>query len=378
MALTKREGSKFWYIQFQYNSRTYVKSSKTTDKKIAEGMEARWRSQLIEQSQLGIRSPIEIDKAFQLFAKSKVDIVSHKYTTRWCNRIAAYFSHLTHLHQIQTKDVEAFRLECVTQGYANQTIKHGLNQISGAVRYAKKLGYQVPELEIPTVKLPRGRLRYLTFDEEKSLLAAVDPRREVKWMASYNERRPALREQMQDVYDLIILFLDTGARHSEITTLTWERIDFENRTINLWRPKVRNESILFMTSRVYEVLSRRKQTSQSVFLFTSKDGSARRSLTHVFQRAFKRAGLEGCSAHTLRHTHATRLIQNGLNLYEVKELLGHAQLQTTMRYAHIEQEHVTQKARDVIESLNLKNGCQSPQNAMVSPHRLASNPDKYS
>lgn len=352
MALTKREGSKFWYIQFQYNGRTFIKSSKTTDKRVADGIEARWRTELIEQSQLGIKSPIEVDKAFQLYAKSKSDIVSHKYTQRWCRKIVAFFSHLTHLHQIQTKDVEAFRLHCVELGYANQTIKHGLNQISGAVRYSRKLGYKVPELEIPTIKLPKGRLRYLTFDEEKALLAEVDPCREVKWMAPYDKRRTALKEQMQDVYDLIILFLDTGARHSEITTLTWDRIDLTNRTINLWRPKVRNESVLYMTNRVWEVLTRRKSVSTSPFIFTSKDGSARRSLTHVFQRAFKRAGLEGCTVHTLRHTHATRLIQNGLNLYEVKEILGHAEIQTTMRYAHIEQSKVSRKAVDVINQLN--------------------------
>ena len=171
-------------------------------------------------------------------------------------------------------------------------------------------------------------------------------------MAPYEDRREALKSQMQDVYDLIIMFLDTGARHSEVTTLTWDRVDLVNRTINLWRPKVSNESVLYMTDRVWEVLSRRKQGSTSPYIFTSKDGSARRSLTHVFQRAFVRAGLPGCSAHTLRHTHATRLIQNGLNLYEVKEVLGHADIQTTMRYAHLEQAKVTRKAFEVINNLN--------------------------
>jgi site-specific recombinase XerD len=83
---------------------------------------------------------------------------------------------------------------------------------------------------------------------------------------------------------------------------------------------------------------------------------------NIFQKAFKRASIEGCTAHTLRHTHATRLIQNGLNLYEVKEILGHADIKTTMRYAHIDQAQVSLKARDVINKLNLVqqiNGSQS-------------------
>ena len=57
MAVTKRDGSKYWYIQFQYNGKTYIKSSKSTDKNLAERLEASWRNQLIEQQQLGIKSP---------------------------------------------------------------------------------------------------------------------------------------------------------------------------------------------------------------------------------------------------------------------------------------------------------------------------------
>ena len=53
-----------------------------------------------------------------------------------------------------------------------------------------------------------------------------------------------------------------------------------------------------------------------------------------------------------RHTHASRLIQNGLSVYEVRAVLGHTDIKTTMRYAHLEQVSVTQKARDVINRLN--------------------------
>ena len=56
--------------------------------------------------------------------------------------------------------------------------------------------------------------------------------------------------------------------------------------------------------------------------------------------------------HTLRHTLASRLIQNGMSVYEVREILGHSDIKTTMRYAHLEQRQVTSKARDVINQLN--------------------------
>ena len=66
----------------------------------------------------------------------------------------------------------------------------------------------------------------------------------------------------------------------------------------------------------------------------------------------KRAGLIGCTIHTLRHTHATRLIQNGMSVYEVKEILGHSDIKTTMRYAHLEQKVVSSRARDLMDSIN--------------------------
>ena len=58
------------------------------------------------------------------------------------------------------------------------------------------------------------------------------------------------------------------------------------------------------------------------------------------------------TAHTLRHTQASRLIQNGLNLYEIKEVLGHSDIKTTMRYAHLEQAAVSLKVKEVMNKLN--------------------------
>lgn len=63
MAVNKRSNSKFWYIQFQFNGKTYLKSSKTTDKQLALQLEIQWRKQLFEQSQFGIKPPIAIAEA---------------------------------------------------------------------------------------------------------------------------------------------------------------------------------------------------------------------------------------------------------------------------------------------------------------------------
>jgi integrase len=354
MAVSKRDGSKYNYIQFQYDGRTYIKPSKTTDKLLAEKLESQWRMQLIEQHQLGIKAPIEISKAFQLYSNSKTDIRTHKRTVSYCNDAVKYWAHLTYIHQIQTKEIENYKNDLHARGLMNASIKHKLRPVGATIKYAKKLGYQVADIEMPRVKVTKGRLRYLTHDEERRLLIEVNPYRETKWLAKYENRHTELLRQMHDFHDIVILLLDTGARQGEICLLEWEKINLDKREIILWRPKVRNESVLYMTDRVYEVLQRRHQSKTTQFVFNNKSGYARKTIANTFRNAYRRAGIEGCTAHTLRHTHATRLIQNGMSIYEIKEILGHTDIETTMRYAHIEQAQVSLKARDVINKLNVQ------------------------
>ena len=249
-------------------------------------------------------------------------------------------------------DCRLRKLHLTQAGYSAQTVKHVIGTVRGAWKHAKRLGYQVSEIEFPTVRISPGKLRYLTFDEEKRLLAAIDPKREVKRLPPYNDRTKLMRREMHDLYDFIIILLDTGARFGEIATLKWTQINVQQGTIALWRPKVRNESILYMTDRVRHVVQRRCREKTGEFVFANRSGGARSYIGTTLRKAFKRAGLADCSAHTLRHTHATRLIQNGMSIYEVKEILGHSDIKTTMRYAHIEQAEVSKKARDVIDRLN--------------------------
>lgn len=88
-------------------------------------------------------------------------------------------------------------------------------------------------------------------------------------------------------------------------------------------------------------------------MFTNKAGDRRGRSAGSIRKALVRAGLGDCTIHTLRHTHATRLIQNGMNIYEVKHVLGHSDIKTTMRYAHLESTDVSGRARDVMNRINI-------------------------
>lgn len=352
MTVTKRSNSKSWYIQFQLNGKTFIRSSRTTNKKLAEQMETEWKAKLHAQQFLGHRERLSVRQAIEQFCESKAGTPSH----RGLLSSAKILTRLLPLHkpmdELTSHDLERFKRERLGAGTGPQTIKHNLNLLRGAWKYARKLGYQVGELEFPQVKMARTPLRYLTEEEERRLLSCLDPKREGNGLRRYGERDAETKRNMQDAFDLVVLLLDTGARYSEIANIEWSKIHLGDRTINLWRPKVQNEAVLFMTDRCFEILSRRSGNRTGQHVFANRSGGPRGYASQAIRKALRNAGLQDCRIHTLRHTHASRLIQNGMSVYEVREVLGHTDIKTTMRYAHLEARKVTLKARDVINQLN--------------------------
>jgi len=339
MSILKRGNSKNWYIQFQMDGKTYIRSSRTTDKKVAEQFEREWRRELHLKQYLGERESITVRDSISQFCDTKSGTPNHVNLSIHARYLDKVFRTHRKMGDVTSEDLEWLKQKRFEDGYSAATLKHTFSLFRGAWKRVKRLGYQVSELEFPKVRLPKSRLRFLSAEEERRLLKELDPNREGFGLKPLDERTELLKQQLQDNLDLVILLLDTGARYSEIAGLQWDNISLDPRTINLWRPKVQNESILYMTDRVHRILRRRHEVKQSQYLFTNSKGGKRGYSTVSIRRAFRRAGLSDCTIHTLRHTHASRLIQNGINIYEVKEILGHADIQTTMRYAHLEQFH---------------------------------------
>lgn len=353
MGIVKRGNSQYWYIQFQLQGRTYIRSAKTTEKRIAEQMEREWKRELHARTYLGQKDRITIRNAVEQFLESKVGTPGHHSMSVNKTALFRLFRVDRYLDEITSIDLERIKRDREAEGVKPATIRHLFNLIRGTWKHARRLGYQVSQFEFPTLKAGKHRLRYLTLDEESRLVAELNPRREIKCLPIYEDRLPEMVSQMWDAHDLVILLLDTGARYSEIASLEWRQVILDSREIHLWRAKVQNESVLYMTDRVYEVLNRRYigQGAYS-FVFQNKTGGRRGYTSQPIRKALKRAGITGCSIHTFRHTHASRLIQNGMSVYEVKEVLGHSDIKTTMRYAHLEKRQVHSKARDVINRLN--------------------------
>lgn len=356
MGLVKRNNSKFWYAQFQINGRVYIQSTKTTDRRLAEQLEVRLKNDILHRQSFGVKESIKVHDWIEEFLKAKQTLAIHQHYRRYGLIVKRIFGPDVPLDKITVRDVERFRQQLEQRQLKPATISHHISFIKAALNYARRAGYNVPDVHVQSVRQSHHRLRYLTAEEELRLLDSLNPYREIKTQPPYERRSDHFNRSLHDQYDFVVTLLDTGARHSEITTLQWSSIDLEARTIKLWRPKVRNESILYMSERLFQVLSRRyADRKQDIpFVFHTKDGRPKAYCSTTARKIFNRVGLEDCSFHTLRHTLASKLIQNGMNIYEVKEILGHADIKTTMRYAHLERVDVSRRAVQILQTINMR------------------------
>jgi len=89
------------------------------------------------------------------------------------------------------------------------------------------------------------------------------------------------------------------------------------------------------------------------WVFTEKSGNnpCKNSIIAI-RRAIQNAGIEDFRVHDFRHTCASRLVQNGMTVQETAHILGHTNIATTMRYAHLEQNKVAEKMKAVIDRFN--------------------------
>jgi len=176
------------------------------------------------------------------------------------------------------------------------------------------------------------RLRFLTESEVAALLKGSDD------LKAYS---PYLRP-------LVETALLTGMRRGELLSLKWEQI--RNGFIYLTETKSGKGRQIPINDRLAQVFRevRRGNQLKSEFVFCDSQGRRFSQVKRSFASTCRRAGIEAFRFHDLRHTFASRLVMRGASLKAVQELLGHADLKMTMRYAHLSHEHL----RDSVNLLN--------------------------
>jgi len=201
-----------------------------------------------------------------------------------------------------------------------------------------------------------GRLRYLSSDEERRLRAALDARDEKRRAARLHHNDwcrarglpvwPLYGTYTDLLMPLVILLLHTGLRFGEASALAWGDVDLVGAllTVRGDTSKSAKTRYLPLNTTVLDTMKAWKpeHVDAGAFVFPGKDGARltdiKTSWKHLLTTV-QGAPIVGFRVHDLRHTFASKLVQAGVDLNTVRELLGHADIKMTLRYSHLAPEH---------------------------------------
>ncbi len=149
--------------------------------------------------------------------------------------------------------------------------------------------------------------------------------------------------QDEEFKNLLIFAVSTMMRIGEILSLEWEDVDFEAWTIHIRHKegfvvKGGRERSIPMSERVFSLLRDKQRLGTRVFANSSGEPQSTRSVSRRFKKLVRRCGLrEQIHFHSLRHTGASWLVQEGIPLFAVQNILGHSSPQVTQIYSHLDQ-----------------------------------------
>jgi integrase len=195
---------------------------------------------------------------------------------------------------------------------SGSTINRHLAPVSVLAEWACRLNLMTTRPLIPWQKEGEGRLRWFTTQDEELILSTC---------RTWGEHA---------YYDLFMFLVDTGARVGEALKLDWACFSAGLKAVTFWETKAGNHRTIPLTTRVQQMLTRRRNQSAP---FADVNRWTMRSFWLRLRTAYPQ--FDDTVIHTFRHTCASRLVQRGIDLYRVKEWMGHKAIQTTMRYAHL-------------------------------------------
>ncbi|MBI4806705.1 MAG: site-specific integrase [Desulfovibrio sp.] len=224
-----------------------------------------------------------------------------------------------HLNQIMSN--------MLAKDIAPRSVNYAFAVIRQVFNYAKFC--HVSEIDSPTqttkmLKFDNQRRRFLTKEEASMLLKA-------------------LKDKSDQVYAISLISFECGLRASEIFSLKWGDVSFENEQMMIWDSKNTKSRPAFMTENIKKLLMSFERGGRGDLIFPGREGVKINQISQTFRKVVESLGLnDGVSDprqkvvfHTLRHTFASWLAQGDTNIYTVKELMGHSNLAMTQRYAHL-------------------------------------------
>jgi site-specific recombinase XerD len=287
---------------------------------------------IVEQAKLSVEGFEKIYKTFeqQVVLKGQSKSTLHNYI----RRIALVSLHFGVLpDQVNDDEINEFltSLALDPKSPSRSSFKHA---VYGLRYYFRMIGQTKRAIALPSLKQEAKLPIILNQSELKKLFLA-----------------PTLLKHRI----VLTLIYSAGLRGQEVVNLKISDIDFERKTIHIRQSKYKKDRIVPLSDLIANGLRKYLNVEKPhVWLFNGKEPDGRYSvkgLSWVMREALKKTNIsKSVNLHSLRHSYATHLLEQGVNIVTVKELLGHAHITTTMIYLHVAQCDV-QKAHSPFDTL---------------------------
>ena len=211
-----------------------------------------------------------------------------------------------------------FKADCRARGCRKTSINTYLRHIRGFLNKAHDWGYINGAPKIDLYRLGKRHPRVLTEKERKAILKAA-------------------KNSNYELYRIIQFALWTGARRAEIASLTWQNVQGNKAALT---GKGGKERTIPLLPAAKKAMGRKKDIGHVFIHYNDLS-----KYTKEFKAIAREAGIEDVHFHNLRHTAATKMIESGIELAFVQEMLGHSSVTTTQIYAIVVQKTLQEKMK---------------------------------
>ena len=259
--------------------------------------------------------------------------------------------------------VKKLEQQVILRGQSNSTLQNYIRRIALFVLHFEKLPEQLDEDQIneyltALARDPKSpsrssfkhmvyglRYYYRLLGMNKQAIALPSLKRDTKLPVILNRqelkelfRTPRLLKQRI----VLTLIYSAGLRGQEVINLKISDVDFERTTIHIRQSKYKKDRIVPLSPTMAIGLKKYlKAENPHIWLFNGTQPESKysvRGLSWVMRENLKKTSItKDVNLHSLRHAYATHLLEEGLNIVTLKELLGHAEITTTMIYLHVAQ-----------------------------------------
>jgi len=231
---------------------------------------------------------------------------------------------------INCDDIKEYLAHLKNKNFSNTTLNCAISAIKFYYSKILKRKFFVNK-EIFRTKKSKKLPEVLSKDEVRKILAAI-----------------------QNVKHKLILALiySSGLRVSEVTNIQVKDLDFRNKMLKIRQAKGAKDRITIMSEKVARVLEKYvKSKEENDYIFENNKGGklSERAVQKIFANALKNSKIKKIvSCHSLRHSFATHLLEDGIDIRYIQELLGHARLETTQIYTKV----ANNKLKDISSPLD--------------------------